>query len=47
MHLVVVKPFDGLARGDIIVDPQHISAILSGERAHYVVRVASAMPQKG
>ena len=47
MHLVVVRPFDGLARGDIIVDPARVSTILTSERAHFVVRVASQMPGKG
>ncbi|HUB47013.1 MAG TPA: hypothetical protein VMB73_18685 [Acetobacteraceae bacterium] len=46
MHLVVVKPFDGLARGDIIKDETRISAILSSEHARSVVRVAAQMPGK-
>jgi len=46
MHLVVVKPFDGLARGDIITDPTRISAILSSEHARFVVRVAAQKPGK-
>ena len=44
MHLVVVRPFDGLSRGDVITDPARIASILIGERAHYVVRVAARMP---
>jgi hypothetical protein len=44
MHLVVVRPFDGLSRGDVITDSARIATILSGERAHYVVRVAARMP---
>ena len=41
IHLVVVKPFDAFLRGDVITDSARISNILSGERAHYVVRVAA------
>jgi hypothetical protein len=42
MHLVVVRPFDGLARGAMITDPARIAAILKSEHAHHVVRVAAA-----
>ncbi len=41
MHLVVVKPFGGLARGDIITDPARVIQILNDENAHSVVRVQS------
>jgi hypothetical protein len=41
IHLVVVKPFGGLARGDIITDKARISQILSSEHARGVVRVAA------
>jgi hypothetical protein len=44
IHLVIVKPFDGLSRGDVITDSARIASILSSERAHYVVRVAARMP---
>lgn len=44
MHLVVVRPFDSFLRGDVITDSARITTILSGERAHYVVRVAARMP---
>jgi hypothetical protein len=44
MHLVVVRPFDGLSRGDVVIDPARIASILNGERAHFVVRVATRMP---
>lgn len=44
IHLVVVKPFEGFSRGDIITDPARIAGIVSSERAHYVVRVAARMP---
>ena len=42
MHLVVVRPFDGLARGTLITDPARITAVLKTEHAHHVVRVAAA-----
>jgi hypothetical protein len=41
MKLVVVKPFAGLARGDAITDKDRIDAILKGENALHVVRVAT------
>ena len=41
IHLVVVKPFSGLARGDIITDKAKITQILSSEQARSVVRVAT------
>jgi hypothetical protein len=41
MHLVVVRPFDGLARGTIIAAPARIAAILNSEHARNVVRVAA------
>ena len=44
MHLVVVRPFDGLSRGDVITDSARIASILKGERAQFVVRVAARMP---
>jgi len=46
LHLVVVKPFNGLARGDMVTDPTRISAILSSEHARFVVRVAAQMVGK-
>ena len=33
MHLVVVKPFAGLARGDIVTDTIRINEILNSEHA--------------
>lgn len=45
-HLVVVRAFDGFARGDIISDASTISAILNGEHASFVVRVATPKPGK-
>jgi hypothetical protein len=47
MHLVVVRPFDGFSRGDVITDSARIASILNGDRAHYVVRVATRMPGGG
>jgi hypothetical protein len=41
VHLVVVKPFAALNRGDVITDPVRIAEILSCEHAQHVVRVAA------
>jgi hypothetical protein len=41
MHLIVVRPFAGLARGDVVADPTRIAEILRGEHAHCVVRVTT------
>ncbi len=41
VHLVVVKPFAALSRGDIITDPVRIAEILKGQHAPQVVRVAT------
>lgn len=46
IHLVVARPFDGLARGDIIADAARIASILKSEHAHDVVRVI-AQAKKG
>lgn len=46
IHLVVVKPFDGVARGDIIKDQTRVSEILSSEHARFVVRIAAQIPGK-
>jgi hypothetical protein len=42
MHLVVVRPFGGLARGDVVADAARIADILKSEHAHDVVRVTVA-----
>jgi hypothetical protein len=47
IHLVVVRPFDGLARGDVVADPERISSILAGEHAGAVVRVAAPAAKGG
>jgi hypothetical protein len=39
MHLVVMRAFGDLARGDIITDAVRITDILNGEHAYSVVRV--------
>lgn len=47
VHLVVVKPFDGFSRGDIIVDQTRIASILASEHARFVVRIADRTAQGG
>jgi hypothetical protein len=47
MHLVVVMPFGGFARGDIITDPTKIAQVLAGEHAHAVVRVQPSPSKEG
>lgn len=46
MHLVVVKSFSELTRGDVVTDPKRIGQILNSEHARNVVRV-SAVANKG
>lgn len=43
-HLVVVRPFGGFARGDIVRDETRMNDILAGENAVHVVRVLAAAP---
>ncbi len=40
IHLVVVRSFGPHAKGDRITDPTDIAAILAGENADKVVRLA-------
>jgi hypothetical protein len=40
VHLVVVRPFGTLARGDVVADTARIREILDSEHVHAVVRVA-------
>jgi hypothetical protein len=47
MHLVVVKPFAGFARGDIVTDAVRIAQILRGEQAAHVVRVVASSQREG
>ncbi len=42
MHLVVVRPFGGLARGDAVTDAARIAEILHSEHARDVVRVVAS-----
>jgi hypothetical protein len=44
IHLVVVRPFGGFSRGDVISDPARITSILGSEHARFVVRVGARMP---
>ena len=46
MHLVVIRPFEEFARGDIVTDTIRIDKILNSEHARSVVRVAPP-PSKG
>jgi hypothetical protein len=45
MHLVVVKPFAGFTRGDVVTDETRIAQILAGEQAINVVRVVTPSQQ--
>lgn len=47
MHLVVVRPFKGYARGDVIADTKTIGDILGSENAHCVVRVVTSSKKEG
>ena len=40
MHLIVVKPFNGFARGDVITDAPEIADILESQHRSFVIRVA-------
>jgi hypothetical protein len=40
-HLVVLKPFQGFKRGDVISDTIMVQKILSGSEASFVVRVTA------
>jgi hypothetical protein len=47
MHLIVVKPFADLIRGDVVTDDERIAEILRGEQAAHVVRVATPSQKEG
>ncbi len=47
IHLVVVKPFAGFARGDVISDATRMNEILKSERVSNVVRVMTAARKEG
>jgi hypothetical protein len=38
-HLVVLKPFDGYRRGDVITEAPTVQKILAGPQSGFVVRV--------
>jgi hypothetical protein len=40
-HLVVLKPFEGYKRGDMITDSKIVQNILAGPQAGFVVRVSA------
>lgn len=42
IHLVVVRPFGQLVRGDVVTEAARIAEVLSGEHAHSVVRVLAS-----
>jgi hypothetical protein len=46
IHLIVVRPFDRLTRGDTVTDPARIAKILGSEWEQSVVRVL-VVPVKG
>lgn len=39
-HLVVVRPFGAYEKGAVITDPDEVAAVLAGENAPSVVRLA-------
>lgn len=39
-HLVVLRPFGGFKRGDVITDRAVIEKIMAGPEASFVVRVS-------
>jgi hypothetical protein len=40
-HLVVLRPFEGFGRGDVIKDAATVQKILAGPQAGFVVRVST------
>jgi hypothetical protein len=44
VEVVVVKPFLGFARGDLISDPLQIDRIMDSEHRGCVVRVMASSP---
>jgi hypothetical protein len=40
-HLVVLKPFQGFGRGDVVKDPTIVQKILAGPESSFVVRVTA------
>jgi len=41
IHLVVVRSFRGMSRGDVVTDAVQITEILNSEHARSVVRVVT------
>jgi hypothetical protein len=41
LQLVVMKPFEGFKRGDVIADAAVVNRILAGPEAGFVVRVSA------
>ena len=46
-HLVVVRPFGGLARGELVCEKQRVEEILASENAAHVVRVVAPVDTRG
>ncbi|HQT66024.1 MAG TPA: hypothetical protein PLC74_00310 [Acetobacteraceae bacterium] len=42
IRLVVLKPFGGFKRGDMIINPAEVAKILASSHSSFVVRVSSA-----
>lgn len=47
VNLVVLKPFAGFKRGELISDPATVEKILAGPQANSVVRVTAPAKQGG
>lgn len=47
LHLVVVRAFGPYAKGDVVAQAAAVAAILAGEHAGNVVRVAEPAGQEG
>lgn len=47
VHLVVVRAFGPYAKGAVISAPEDMAAVLAGENAGCVVRVAAPANQEG
>jgi len=47
LHLVVVRAFGPYAKGDVVADAAAVAAVLAGEHAGCVVRVAAPAGGEG
>jgi hypothetical protein len=47
MQLRVIEPFGGHEQGDLIAEAKDVAAVLAGEQAQYVVKVADPEPEPG